>query len=493
MRSPIENMSSWLRAGATAALVAVGGCGGGGGSDGGGDQAAPDSTPPPAHAQLVAGPARPVDTGASGTPVGLRVAASASGDGFAVWRALNGGQHDLWANRYRAATAAWGEPVPLEAGGADILDFDLTVDARGNAVVAWQEKASSPSSGIVQSTRFDAAVGAWSAPVPLSSDGVQPRVASDARGNVLAVYVGVGAHLVRGRFYNPVDGTWEAESAIEQNTTGTGFSTAPAAVLDGNGNALVAFSALRTAAGGLSSNYFAREGGGWAQLPPDEVGSLGEIPGSFNTEGPIGDVQLAAVDDGNFLAVWETGENWDVPELSKILVSRFTASTRRWTPAQTLVPADAGKNVRFQRIGSDAQGNVFLLWTQTEGTRTALLATRLSHDGAVCSPVEVIDRAVGGGAARADLAVDPQGHAMAIWQQFEGGRADDGSRSNIAINRFDAATGRWDSAVLAETQEGNASVPRASAFSGQALLGWIQVDGAASHVQVLVQALADVP
>ena len=36
-----------------------------------------------------------------------------------------------------------------------------------------------------------------------------------------------------------------------------------------------------------------------------------------------------------------------------------------------------------------------------------------------CSAVQVIDGAVGGGALQADLAVDPQGNAIAIWQQFE--------------------------------------------------------------------------
>jgi len=107
--------------------------------------------------------------------------------------------------------------------------------------------------------------------------------------------------------------------------------------------------------------------------------------------------------------------------------------------------------------------------------------------------VQVIDRAVGGGAARADLGVDPQGQAIAIWQQFEGGRPDDGSRSNIAINRFDDASGTWASAVFAETLPGNAISPRTSASGGQALLGWIQSEGGENHVKALLQGLADPP
>ena len=64
------------------------------------------------------------------------------------------------------------------------------------------------------------------------------------------------------------------------------------------------------------------------------------------------------------------------------------------------------------------------------------------------------------GAARADPGVDPQGNAIAIWQQFEDGRPDDGSRSNIAINRFDGVVGTWADAVLAEKQPGKAINPR---------------------------------
>jgi hypothetical protein len=81
------------------------------------------------------------------------------------------------------------------------------------------------------------------------------------------------------------------------------------------------------------------------------------------------------------------------------------------------------------------------------------------------------------------------GNAMAIWQQFEGGRPDDGSRSNIAINRFDGATGTWAPAVFAEAELGDAISPRASANGGQAMLGWIQSEGGANRVKALLQAL----
>ena len=97
---------------------------------------------------------------------------------------------------------------------------------------------------------------------------------------------------------------------------------------------------------------------------------------------------------------------------------------------------------------------------------------------------------MGGAVDQVDLAVDPQGNAMAIWQQFAN-NLPNGFPSNIAINRFDGATGAWASAVFAETQPGNAISPRVSANGGQALLGWIQDEGGVNRVKVLLQPLTD--
>jgi hypothetical protein len=504
-----------LRAGCVALFVFVSGCGGG--SDGASPPSAvatpaptpaPGSTqPPPAAAQLVVGTAQSIDSGASGgNPTNVRVARSTNGDGFAVWLADDSIRHNLWANRYSAATATWGSPINIEASSADIVDFDdfdsfdLAVDASGNAVVVWHEVPADPllSTGVVMSTRFDSGSGAWSTPVPLSTDGREPRVASDGSGAVLAVYVAVSGHLVRGRFFDPASGTWQPEAQIEQNTTASGFSSGPLALLDGSGNALVAFEHSNASSTGLSSNYFSRSSGGWGQCPCDG-GSLGGVPGSGlfgSTAGSIFNLQLAASTDGNFLLAWQKTPFDDAGGLaessSDVRISHFTSGTRTWSEAQILVPS-SGQNNQLQRMGSDAGGNALVLWTENDGLRTALKAVRLDQAGATCSAAQVIDSAVGGGAARADLAVDPQGHAIAIWQQFEGGRPDDGSRSNIAINRIDGATGTWASAVLAETQPGDAINPRASANGGQALLGWIQEEGGANRVKVLLQPLTNTP
>jgi hypothetical protein len=488
-----------LRAGCVALFVCVSACGGGNDGAPPSSMSATASTPAPNPTPLAFTPApataQSIDSGATGNPVSLRVARSANGDGFAVWQADDGTRHNLLANRYRAAAAAWGNPTTIEASNADIDDFDLAVDASGNAVVVWHEVSTGDprlERGVVMSARFDTSAGAWATPVPLNTDAFQPRVASDGTGALLAVYVARSV-VVRGRFFDPVSGAWQPEAAIEQNTTGTGFSSGPLALLDGSGNALVAFHNARSGAGVLASNYYSRTGGGWGRLPTNEAGFLGGVPGSL-TLGSNGRIQLTASADGNFMLAWNPTVVDDDPQSGQIVIASFTSRTRTWSAPQTVVPGSTQKNVQLQRMGSAAGGSAHLLWTESDGVRTALKAIRI--DGAVCNAPEEIDRAVGGGAARADLGVDPLGHAITIWQQFEGGRPDDGSRSNVAINRFDGNASLWAGAVLAETQPGNATSPRASASGGQALLGWIQSEGGeggANRVKALLKPLASTP
>ncbi len=486
-----------LRAGCVALFAVVSGCGGG--SDSAAPAASmpapapeplPGTEPPPAAAPLVVGEATTIDDGASGNPVNLRVVLSANGDGFAVWQADDGTRRNLWANRYRAATAAWGDPINIEASDRDIETFDLAVDVNGNALVAWDEVVTpGRDASLVMSVRFDSGARAWAVPLLVNGDaGVSgPRVSIDATGTQLIAFGNdAGATM-----FDPASGLWQSQPVVS-STEGTGFFHGPSAgLLDGSGNALVAYLHGRTSVDTVASNYYSRSDGGWGSLPPDhpDPDVYGVVPNSF-VFGFIDDVQLARSAQGNFVMAWQT----QIEDAgSEIWTAHFTSSTRTWSTAYMLVPIVGQNNVRLQRIASDGGANAFVLWTESDGMRTALKAIRLDDAGAVCSAVQTIDRAIGGGAGPADLGVDESGNAIAIWQQFEGGNPDDGSRSNIAISRFDRASGIWTTAVFTEAQAGNAISPRASASGGHALLGWIQSEGGANRVKMVLQPLADPP
>jgi hypothetical protein len=81
-----------------------------------------------------------------------------------------------------------------------------------------------------------------------------------------------------------------------------------------------------------------------------------------------------------------------------------------------------------------------------------------------------------GDASGAQIALDGNGNATAVWVQF------DGTRNNIWANRFTLGAG-WGTAQLIETDSGNASAPQiAAAANGDVIAIWSQSDGTRDSV-----------
>ena len=460
-----------LRAGfATALLIVLAACGGGG-----------NDAPAPAAPDRSPAAAVSVDTSAGEQPVDVRVAQGPDGDGFVVWRADDGTRHNLWASRYRAADGSWSAPVRLETTDDDIrADFDVWVDADGNAAALWSDAAG------LAGARFEAAGGGWTAPFRPARTGFQ-GTGSEVAFNVVPDPSG---RQRSGVYFDPVRQT--VSGVLVESLDGTGDIEGGPVAVDGRGNAVGIFAPTRTGAAYLVGNDFDAALGGWQRLQEGQT-LLDGIPGSDVSGGAYNnDVQLARSVDGDFLAAWQVIDESGLPD--DIRIAHFTRSGRQWSGGGPAVVGTPALDLRLQRLESGADGRTRLLtWTQNDGPRTALKALRLFRGGDACDAVRTIDAAVGGGAARADLAVAPGGDALAVWQQFEGGRVDDGSRSNIAYARFDVATLTWQPARFAETAPGNADAPRVSANGGRALLAWVQAEAGMRRVKALPMSLGAGP
>lgn len=422
-----------------------------------------------------------MDSGATGTPVALRTAAAANGDAVVVWLANDGTRNNLWANRFSAASGRWGTALNIDTSSVNVAQFDVTADGSGNLIVVWIE-AEPNRSGPVFSTRFYVGAATWSAPYRLADDGINPRVASDASGNALALWSAVNA-----RFFDAATRLWLAQApAIDQNLTGTGASDDPLAAFDAEGNALAVWRNGRASAQLIASNHYRRSTGQWNTLLPGELGPIGVVPNSLLVGGFVSAMQLAALPGGAFQLVWQAQlyVNPTAPLRREVRAARFSGPTQTWSNGEVIVPPNAADDVTLQRLAADTAGNAIVLWTQTEGTRTALFALHARAGAASWDSGRVIDSALGGGAANADVAYTSSGTALAVWQQFEGGRPDDGSRSHVAANRYDVASDTWTSAIVAESQPGNAFSPRISTARGT-VIAWIQRDGTADRVKAL--------
>ena len=258
------------------------------------------------------------------------------------------------------------------------------------------------------SARFDAGAGAWATPVPLNTAARFPRVASDATGAVLAVYVvrrcpnfACSRALLRPRQWHLAAGSCDR---AEQHRPGTATPRRhcwTAAAMRSSP------SKTDTGVGIVASNYYSRSTGGWGQLPPQCLRrsrpSARHLRRRHHLPPSAGHFHRRQLPAG-------MGRRQVRRRGHQIFIARFTSRSRTWSAAQLLVPTPRSAAptffVRLHRIGSDAGGNTLVLWTEglTEGaanvdrTRTALKAIRVDHAGIACSAMQVIDSAMGGGA-----------------------------------------------------------------------------------------------
>lgn len=187
-----------------------------------------------------------------------------------------------------------------------------------------------------------------------------------------------------------------------------------------------------------------------------------------NNTGNAGGPQTAADGNGNLISVWgemvSGGLRWD------IWSNRYTAGVGWGTPQ--LVETDSTNSASATvKVAMDRQGNAMVVWAQTDGTRYNIWARR--YDAAAgWQTAQLIETTNTGGVIDPDVAMDPNGNAIAVWAQS------DGTRNNIWANRYVVGMG-WGTAVLIETTNtGHAGgVDVGMDTAGNAIAAWGQSDG----------------
>jgi hypothetical protein len=188
-----------------------------------------------------------------------------------------------------------------------------------------------------------------------------------------------------------------------------------------------------------------------------------------DSEGPAGFPQIAIDTGGNAVAVWHQSDL----TRSKIWSNRYTP-TGGWGIAQRIdgiIPNDA----RSPRVAVDPSGNALAVWVQSDNTQNSIWANRYTPDGG-WEIAELIERDDAGAASPARVVIDPRGNALAVWVQVDGSR-------NIWANRYTPIDG-W---LVAQRIDGNnpnngLGPQLAIDPDGNALAVWVQVEGTAIHI-----------
>ena len=178
--------------------------------------------------------------------------------------------------------------------------------------------------------------------------------------------------------------------------------------------------------------------------------------------------QICFDPSGNAGAVWSQFDG----TRDNIWANRYVAGTG-WATA-ALIETDTGGAFNSQ-IAFDPSGNAMAVWQQLEGTRYNIRANRYVS-GTGWATAALIETDNLGDATNPQIAFDQSGHALAVWYQS------DGIRNNIWANRYVSGTG-WATAALIETDTGSAFSPQI-AFdpSGNAIAVWSQFDGIRDNI-----------
>ena len=199
-------------------------------------------------------------------------------------------------------------------------------------------------------------------------------------------------------------------------------------------------------------------------------------PSGWSTPTPIENdpndarnVQLAMNTHGDAFAVWTQG----FPVRPVVWARRYLAGSG-WN-ALTRIQGDTSGDGFFPQVAIDPNGAAVATWHQTDGTRYNVWADRYTP-GTGWDIAQLIENDNTDNAEFAQVAMDAAGNATAVWQQH------DGTRFNIMSNRLPSG-GDWGSAVAIDDEDEAATDPHIGMNdAGDAIVLWVQQLGTTYNV-----------
>jgi uncharacterized protein YbdZ (MbtH family) len=210
----------------------------------------------------------------------------------------------------------------------------------------------------------------------------------------------------------------------------------------------------------------------WANRCTAGVGWRSPVQIEHNDLGDAYFPRVAIDAAGNATVVWEQSNG----RYSSIWFNRYRVDTG-WDTA-SLVNNDRLGNAYAPQIALDAKSNAMVVWQQFDGKQAHIFTNRYQL-GSGWGRAIAIDTG-SGYAAAPQLACDTRGNAMVVWH------ANDGQRTSIWANHFDSMHG-WAKALSIESKRtGNAYNPQISFQpDGTAVAAWQQLNGL--HTQAWVR------
>ena len=370
-----------------------------------------------------------------------------------------------------AAPLLWGPATRIDNDlGFTASAAEMAVDADGNIMALWLQSDAGGLANRVCAALYTAS--GWQAPTVLNPDAAsdlpayQPKLAADRNGQFFAVW----------------SQAWKTEDQPrigvygKRYALGSGWEAAVTTIFadeaDVGGNATGALDIAADASGNATAVWGANDatwahftiqaarytpGTGWAPgqiLSPDGVQSA--TPPAVAMDGA-----------GNAMVVWgqAAGDNRAAKGLQ---AARYTVAG--WQTPLPIEPSSIAetRSSAVARVGFDPSGNALAVWSHS--AQPGVYAIPWSLTAGWGSATVLADTHATGADEGVSLALDRQGHALALWNHQGGG---------LLVRRY--AAGVWEATEVIDAGPGDSGEVALNP-AGSAVVAWVGRAGNESHI-----------
>lgn len=386
-----------------------------------------------------------------------QVVVDSAGDAIASWLDYpSAGGYAVDAARL-AFGGSWSTPATLATDSNNMQDNELAGDARGDAVVDWEQGLSE---GVASAT-YSGSSGTWAQPVTVPVTGFPSGLGMDSAGQAIGLFHtcpycesgnGTGANNGLVETTLPFGGSWTSQSEIAGYGSGAGDADASVLAENAAGDAVAAWEqgdgsytdlaaqvlpsgpSTGTSMDEVNKPVVATDAGGDATVVYEDNALSAYVPlvsvtydARTGTWGPVeqvgntptfGGSAYAVASDaaGDVTVVWQQQtQNSSAP--ASIQMAVLSAGATSWSTPQTLSPATSFASQ--PAIAEDANGDRVVIWYATENSgtnnqRSALEAAVAPAGGGFGAAQTVATPAQSNSPDQ--VAIDPQGDAVAVWE-----------------------------------------------------------------------------
>ncbi len=355
----------------------------------------------------------------------------------------------------------WGSAIEIskDSQTENILTIQSDIDAKGNAIVVWQETlppaAAVANFGVFQSikvSRYNALEDTWSVAIDLEGgittsekkvQNVQPDIAMNAKGDAIAVWVHYEDHYklsenkryvksLMVKHYSSTTNQWGDagilySTSVEIDLNARGRIISPKIALNEDGSAIIVWS-QQERGGGDNSIYTITytPGNGWVNRKLHTVIDYG------NSE--RADVGIDS--EGNAILAWIQKDIVSINGVPELFASLYTSNTSTWSSPERMSPM--GDRVFETQVLLDSQSNATVLWPGS-GQISGIFTKRHDVGTGIWGTVNKLNVSSNLQATRPSMAMDGSDNIIATWMRS----------GDIISSQYSAIDDNWSAPEIA--------------------------------------------